>query len=546
MKKRSEVARALDSGVVVPLDLWPVPPELAGIALGGADLLAEDDGRNDFVVEGLIEREDLVLVVGREKDSAKTFLALDLAVSRVVGGPWLGFDVQRAPSGRVLFVSCETSARQIARRLRALRKGRGIDAMRVAAHLLVVDRPISMVPRAMRDRTANKSQLSALVSAAKMPDAERRRALRASADTIAEREVDALGQNLDALAAIEDAPEGTWTLIIIDTVRECLVGDESSSEDAAAFSQAARELARAAGCPLVAIHHTSKAGAAGDARAARGSTQLTASPDAIITIDTSGETLTANFRLRNHAAPDARGYALVPGEDGAIRIEPRAASKSTVDAGDVLALLQEHAPDALTVTKIRTLLSGRRGGKSRSKVAPGPVEDALAQLAKSGQVTKVDIETRGKTLAGWRAGTDSRPDTGKQIGCTHSGAEAFFGDPGDVCKFIVSSGRSPTSKTPSFAPRWQKPQSREAKTKLRDVCPRADGARLKICGRRLPTSERACSSHSSATPWMPQSPGAPTRSRRRARRALMRSRPLPTPSTRQRATSTRPLLCKVT
>src|SRR5262249_45668098 len=51
----------------------------------------------------------------------------------VLGGAWLGMQVEPcAPGERVLVISCETSRRHVAKRLRALCAGRGVDAASVA------------------------------------------------------------------------------------------------------------------------------------------------------------------------------------------------------------------------------------------------------------------------------------------------------------------------------------------------------------------------------------------------------------------------------
>lgn len=415
-----------------------LPNALAEIATTGADLLAEADIPADWTIENVAEAGDVMLLSGREKDALKTMLAVDLLISRVEGGDWLGHKVAKASSGRVLYVSSETSPRAIARRLKKLCAGRGIDPARIANALVVVDEPISLVPREERDRRAEEAETRAKAAALKMIDPKQREQMLGSAGSIAKRETRSLGRNLDALAELEDAPEGSWSLIVFDTLRGALEGDENSSNDARSLMQAARELARTAGCVVLLIHHTSKAGDAADARSARGSVELTAAPDVIISIDTTGEHPTARYKMRNHEPPLPTGYSLVVGAES-LRFELRDAcagggARGDVSADDVLRVFEAHPTEGLSITTLRRLVAESRGGATGAKASPVSVQRNLDALMARGAISKCEIEQRGgKCFAGWRLGTaggvvpaakltdDGRPDVFEEMRAARGG-----------------------------------------------------------------------------------------------------------------------------
>lgn len=418
----------------------PAPSALGEIATNGLDLLTEDDGPVQYVVDGLIEPEDVVMLTGREKLSLKTWDVLDLAICRVLGADWFGRNVAKG-EGKVLFVSCETSPRQVARRLKALCKGRGVAPEDVAGSLVFVFEPISIVPRSERTRVGDRADLSARLSAARTYDKDRRDALLGSASTIARREVGALGRNLDALEEIEDAPSGSYSLVVLDTLRQCLEGDENSSRDAARFTQGCRDLARAAGCPIIVTHHTNKSGDASDARSSRGSVELTAGPDVLLSIDTAGDNPTMHVTMRNGEAPAPIGYRLVDvdGDGGGLRLDvvdaapAKGKQKRTqgVDDADVLDVLVT-AGIALSVSNIRKALAKARGSAKGSKVNADATQRALDELETRGLVSKVKIEPKnGKPFVGYRAGTNATPDIGRRV--NHDVDDVFgLGAPEDV------------------------------------------------------------------------------------------------------------------
>ena len=411
---------------------WNLPAGLADLAVSGGALLAEADAQVECVVEGLLEPTDVCLFSGEEKTALKTWQLLELAVARILGGQWLGRQVKCGKPGRVLFISTETSRRNIGRRLKAICRGLGVDPRRVAEHLVVVDQPITILPREFLDRARRKSTVANAVASIKLHDKERREALDRNVEAIADGEAKRLGRNLDALEAILDSPKGTWSLVCIDTVRQTLEGDENSSADASRYTQGCRELGRALACPVVASHHTSKGGTAGDARSSRGSVELTAGPDALCTVGTSGEYPTVHSRLRNLESPGPVGYRLAVDPNGGAKLEilPPCGKANAVADDDVLAVLRTHADTGLSVTKIRTLVSAAKGGKPGAKANPKVIEGKLTALEAKGLISRCHIQQRnGETFDGWRIGTGGGVVEAKPIQRTL--AEAME-DPDDV------------------------------------------------------------------------------------------------------------------
>lgn len=396
-----------------------MPRELADFLVCGTELITRGTRPADFVVDRLIEATDFVLLKGREKKTWKTYLALRLAVARITGGDWLGFHVKSCKPSRVLMISTETGIDQVGRRVVQLCNGLGIDPARVVPFLAVTDEPITMIPRGERDRRAGEADLKMRVRAVSDFNDKRRGELLKAAAKVAGEVRDGLGSHMDRLQALESVEPGTFGLVIVDTLRNCLAGDENSSRDAQAFTRAVRELARTLGCPVLVIHHTNKGGNPLEARSSRGSVEFTGAPDAIISVERTDETGTMAFELRNHREPDPIGYRLVDTADEGARFEvcapPRGAS-GDVDDDEVLTVLREHAPDALTVSKVRGFVAMKRGGKPGAKAHGPTIARALASLVERQLATSVIIErTKGEPLQGYRAGTDARPDTAKHI-----------------------------------------------------------------------------------------------------------------------------------
>ncbi len=411
---------------------WKLPDGLQGLAVGGAELLAEDEGKPDFVVDGLLEKTDVALFTGEEKVALKTWQLLDLAVAVITGQPWQGRAVRCGKPARVLFISTETSKRNIARRLRALCRGRGVKVEDVAPFMYVVDEPITILPSEALDRARYKSRVGNAVASLKTPDKDRRAALERNIEAVADGEARRMGRNVDALEALLASPPGTWALVCIDTVRQTLEGDENSSADAARYTQGCRELARSAGCPVVASHHTNKSGTAGDARSSRGSVELTAGPDCLLTVDTSGDYPTVHYRLRNSESPAPAGYRLlVEGDVARLEVLPPCGRGNDVGEDDVLNILKAHADTGLTESTIRKMLAAAKGGKPGAKANQKLTTRTLDALVRKKLAAKCEIRQRkGPPFEGWRLGPVGGTVEAKPVQKTLD--EALMEDPTDV------------------------------------------------------------------------------------------------------------------
>lgn len=356
---------------------------LDAIAVGGVDLLATElDGPIAYVVDGLIEPEDVVLLTGREKEALKTWILLDLAIALALGASWLGRQVDRA-AGKILFIEPETSKRQIARRLRALCAARGIAPEKVAASIVFVFEPVSILPREQAE------------------------------------DPDTAGRHLDALVAIMKAPKGTYSLVAGDSLRQTLVGDENSSADAARYTQGLRELARAAGCPVIVSHHTTKSGDGSDSRSSRGSVELTAGVDVILSIDTSGKHPAMHVTMRNGEPPQPIGYRLVDAEEG-VRLETADVESKSKAAKRERGLVDEEvldvlraAEDAVTFNTLRVELAKARNSTPGAKFNEAATRKRLDDLKRRGVIAQCEVITRKGTFEGYRLGTDARPDVGR-------------------------------------------------------------------------------------------------------------------------------------
>jgi hypothetical protein len=415
LRKRSEIRRTRIAPESAS-DAWCLPEGLEAFAATGDELLAMADEIPAAIIEGIAGERDVLLLAGEEKRGLKTWLALDLAICRVAGAKWLGHAVEPCASEHVLIVSPETHVSVIARRLRALCVGRGLEPRDVLPRIHVAGERVSAIPLDEIESTWRTAGLRTVVDAMRTHDAQRRDRLAAAARDVADAARAGLGPGIVRWRALLDSPPGTWGLIIIDTLRTALSGDENSSRDAARYSQACRDLSRRLGCPSVHVHHTGKA-AQGGARSARGSTELTAGVDGILSIDVSGERPTMTFTLRGFVAPEPVGYELVDVAGGGIRIETREPSSAparrrgaSLDESEVLHALEYFSHTALTVSALRKNIAQLRGAAPGSKVSHDAVVTALAALERKGKACRTTITTRagsgpGKSFPGWQLGS---------------------------------------------------------------------------------------------------------------------------------------------
>jgi hypothetical protein len=424
--------------LVEPNDGCNFPRALLEHVRTGNDIVLAAKAAPNFAVKGLIEETDVGLMSGEEKLSRKTMLVIDLTIARIIGGQWLGFDVTSCLPRGVLAYSPETGFGPWGRRFDALCRGRGVDTAEVAKSVFVMcDRRMTLIPIDELESVENVSRSRTQVAALKMFDDKRRKALRESADALSDIEANKLGPGTDLYRALLTAGPGFCGMLSVDTLRQAFAGDENSSRDASRFTQANRELTRALGCFSLCVHHTSKNSQATTARAARGSVELTAAPDVLMTIDTSGEHPTMHFTLRNHESPEPVGFELVTLADGGLRIEVRDAcargkkGRDGVESDDVLSLLEKHKADALTLNKVRVMLAGVRGGKAGAKTNYQGTLQALDALCTKGLATKVAINVPGKeSFWGYRFGTDATPDDPKHFGGSGVLFDDVFNDEG--------------------------------------------------------------------------------------------------------------------
>ncbi|MCA8978418.1 MAG: AAA family ATPase [Planctomycetes bacterium] len=368
-----------------------------------------------WAVEGLIETHDFALLAGEEITAGKSWLVLDLAIARVLGAEWLGFRVASCRPARVLVISSEGGAALVKRRIARLCAGRGVDPAKVEPYIVVIDGRVPLVPRAEREQAHQAAMLRLARQHVQSYRDDDRRRIEDAKDAVASLAVGAVAPNIERLAAIQDAPAGTWGLIVVDTVRKNMVGDENSSADAGRFTSAADELAREH-CPVVAVHHTGKGTDGARKRSARGSSELTAGPRAVLSVDTACTPRTMHFELNNHPAPEPVGFELVDTPNGGLKIERREPGATTsgaqrVEDAEVEAALQ-GAPEPMTLSRIRAAISQARGAKLGSKANQRSTEAAIKRCIQRGAVSEAPIETRSGALVGYRLGRDSSPGRG--------------------------------------------------------------------------------------------------------------------------------------
>jgi AAA domain len=418
IRRRSSISRARASAPA-----WQLPEGLEGFAASGDELLSMADRVVPAIIEGVAGAQDVLLLAGEEKKALKTWLALELAICRVVGGEWLGRAVQPCVTEHVLIITPETHASVVARRLRALCVGRGLDPRAVLPRIHVAGDRVTAAPYDEIESTWRAAGLKAHVDALRVPDPDRREKLKEGALLAADVAQARLGPGIQRWRALLDSPPGTWGLVIIDTVRTALHGDENSSRDAARYSQACRDLSRRLGCLSVHVHHTSKANQGG-ARSARGSTELTAGVDGVLSIETNGECPTLTFTLRSFIAPEPIGYELTDTMGGGVRIDTREPSVgaarrkgAVVDEAEVQSGLERLHPVALTVSSLRKTIAAMRGGKPGAKVSHDAVVTALASLEKRGVACRTTISRPrgGGTFEGWQLGATPVPAEAEHV-----------------------------------------------------------------------------------------------------------------------------------
>lgn len=216
-----------------------------------------------FLVHSAIPARAVTFVVGTP-GARKSWIAYDLALAVSRGRPWLGL-ASTKQGLRTLILNYDNPTVELARRF--LRLGATPDD-NIYCHTMTGDGDMLKLPE-------RGKELLAIVNAV-MPN-----------------------------------------LIVVDSLRQCHTGDESSSRDMAAVMGAMRAFT-ACGAAVVILHHTRKAptdpGAMTQAmEAMRGSTEIAASADAIIAIaleaDDDGELVSQATWIKT------RGWAMKKGEE---------------------------------------------------------------------------------------------------------------------------------------------------------------------------------------------------------------------------------------
>lgn len=173
-----------------------------------------------WFAEGAIEGEPVVMLMGPEK-KGKSWLAMQLAVAVAAGGvAWLDtFTLQR--QGAVAYLDAEYGEFEFARRIARITRGYGKE-------------PRDVLPL-MRHNY--------------------------SAELVLARDDPAFGRVLESIGAEKPA------LIVLDPLRNHLMGSENDSAVVVEANRCIRALKAAGRCPLLALHHLNKAGAYSGSRA---------------------------------------------------------------------------------------------------------------------------------------------------------------------------------------------------------------------------------------------------------------------------------------
>lgn len=219
-------AELTDLPVAIQEKLWQAiyqyPSEVSLHQLVKQPLITGQDGRAvvhhaaealrpqppmEWIAEEFIAPETLVQLVGAS-GSAKTYLAMDLAVCVALGKEWAGF---RTKQTKVLFIDEESGIRRFKRRLAEVIRARGGDETI----------PLSFITLA-RFNLRDPQDLALLQS------------------------------------KVEETGAG---LVILDALIDVIPGaDENASKDMQPVLQALSDMSKATGAAFLVIHHTNKAG----------------------------------------------------------------------------------------------------------------------------------------------------------------------------------------------------------------------------------------------------------------------------------------------
>jgi len=197
--------------------------ELGSPWIDAADMLGTKIEPPDWIVRGLIARGDIA-VLAAPAAHGKSLLALDLAIGLALGDTALG-GLEVLARGRTAFLELEMNRERTIRYFSRLALGRGISKLQVIGRLgFWVNRPY------MIDVDSDRETLIGELS-----------------------EFHQAGPVYGLEAGLD--------LIVVDTMRRCLNGDEQDSGAVSAFFSGLRAVVAALGNPAVLVlHHFRKQG----------------------------------------------------------------------------------------------------------------------------------------------------------------------------------------------------------------------------------------------------------------------------------------------
>lgn len=181
---------------------------------------------SDYLIKGVLDQGSLSSIYGAP-NSAKTFVAMDMAVSIANGVPWHGHKVNQ---GAVLYISLEGHS-GFKRRVEALKKRGKIQP---GAPFVTMLQPLHVFAA---------DQIESLVSAVKQ---------------------------------LESDKGFSFSLVVVDTLAHAMAGtDENSTKDMMAAVEGLQEIGSAIDCNVMIVHHCGKDAS----RGSRGNSSLKGAVD---------------------------------------------------------------------------------------------------------------------------------------------------------------------------------------------------------------------------------------------------------------------------
>lgn len=304
-----------------------------------------------YIVDGVMPPGVIVLVA--PPANAKSFLALDLAISVASDTPWHGREVD---GGYVMLVNAE---------------GFGTFGQRI-------DAAISALPPE-KQRLA----LSRLLITGDAPAIHRQ---------------DDPAVIIERARELEEPPK----LIVLDTLARCMPGgDENAAQDMGSFIAGVDKIRDALGCAVLILHHTIK-----DGSTERGSSALRGACDVMLFCKLRDNALTVTFdKCRDFAPPDPMHFALQPHKESVrlVAVDPAAAIAAGADklkSGMVLRALEEDG-DWMSLSKIKT----------KARVGDSTARRSLRDLVRAGLA-----ERKGnKHDAAWRVADSNGRGGGQTV-----------------------------------------------------------------------------------------------------------------------------------